>query len=345
MLDNKKIIILTPVKNEEKFLPYFIELWSHVCDYFIFLLEPSTDNSEEIIKKYKNVILINHEIESYNEQKRAELLVNEARRTFGLGNILLAVDADEFPILNQNSLDVWETIKRLPIGTTVTLMKPDLLPGAKQILNKPEWAIPLVYVDDGSSYSATKIHTTRVPVSKLEEKNYKPNIPILYHFNLLRKDAYFSRRRYYCCVEKLLKTSRWYKRCARYSINSKDNPLNDIPEKYLIPVSDSMNDYLSLDKINISYLCDEGPFWQDYELLKLINNNGFWNFIFEPIWQCPKNNKFILSSINASINKRNAVMLICKSYSFIYLTSLICLMSIKLIYKFRGILWRAIKSQ
>jgi len=305
-----KIIILSPIKNEEKYLPYFIELWNPICDNFIFLLEPSSDNSENIIKNCAKAILIHNVTNSYNEKKRAELLVSEARKIFGSGNVLLAVDADEFPINDSKNLQEWTIIRYLPKGTTIIFNKPDLLPGLKYLLNNPEWALPLGYVDDGCSFSATKIHTTRVPISS--SNVYRPSFPMLYHFNLVNEHYFHARRRYYCCLENVFGTAKWCRRYKRYSFSSNDNPLFKYNVQNLIPITSDLFKSMGLGRIGKNLFKNIGPYWQDHELVNLLNQYGFRRFLFEPIWQLnyKKYNVEILGILKASAIKKHLILAI-----------------------------------
>lgn len=93
---DRKIVVLTPVRNEKWVLDCFLLAASQFADHIIILDQMSVDGSREIARRYEKVILIDNPSEDFNERERQEMLLREARK-LGENNVLIALDADEIP--------------------------------------------------------------------------------------------------------------------------------------------------------------------------------------------------------------------------------------------------------
>jgi Glycosyltransferases involved in cell wall biogenesis len=90
----RKVICLTPVKNESWILERFLKCTSLWADHIIIADQNSDDGSEEIAKSFQKVIYVKNSASQFNEPERQKLLINEARKISG-EKVLVALDADE----------------------------------------------------------------------------------------------------------------------------------------------------------------------------------------------------------------------------------------------------------
>lgn len=86
------ISIISFIRNEEKMLPYFIEYYKKLTNNIIFYDNCSTDNSIEIINKYKcKVIQLNNIDKNYKE----DFINNEIIKSNNKDTIFIILDCDE----------------------------------------------------------------------------------------------------------------------------------------------------------------------------------------------------------------------------------------------------------
>src|SRR6266550_4777142 len=107
---NTKIVVLTPVKNEEWILDQFLSVTSQFADLIIVADQSSTDNSRQICSKFSKVHLIANESEIYDEATRQQLLIKTARQLVPGRRILLALDADELLAADSINSPGWQAM-------------------------------------------------------------------------------------------------------------------------------------------------------------------------------------------------------------------------------------------
>ena len=88
-----KIIVVTPVKNEDWILDRFLSVTSQFADLIIIADQNSTDKSIEICQRYPKVKLIQNNSEQYDEASRQILLLQTARELVPEHKIILALGA------------------------------------------------------------------------------------------------------------------------------------------------------------------------------------------------------------------------------------------------------------
>jgi glycosyltransferase involved in cell wall biosynthesis len=94
MSGQRKIICITPIRNEEWILERFLRCASVWADAVVILDQCSTDRSEEIARSFDNVKYVRNENSTFSEIDRQRRLMASARE-FGPGNVMIALDADE----------------------------------------------------------------------------------------------------------------------------------------------------------------------------------------------------------------------------------------------------------
>jgi hypothetical protein len=97
--DKKKIIIhlYTICWNEEKMLPFFLDYYSDYVDKITVFDNYSTDNSEQILKRYKNVKVLKYNSDNkINEILYLKIKNNSWKKSSGKADFVIVCDIDEF---------------------------------------------------------------------------------------------------------------------------------------------------------------------------------------------------------------------------------------------------------
>jgi glycosyltransferase involved in cell wall biosynthesis len=273
-----KIVVLTPVKNEEWILERFLSVTSQFADRIIIADQNSTDNSVSICKKYPKVTLIRNHSDDFNEAERQLLLINTARDLVPEHKILLALDADEILAANATKTLGWQSMLQSPPGTIIFFEKQDLYPTSLQFIRYPQ-LFPLGYVDDGTTHTPSKIHSSRVPTPDSASRLYVHDMKLM-HYTWLRPDAQNSKKRMYGVLENILRTSSWLNRRIVYSpyINHLSaDKIESVPHEWF-------EDWEKVG-IDMTTILDQKFYWQDFEVLKYFHKYGVKRFWVEPIWE------------------------------------------------------------
>jgi len=214
-MNKPKIVILTPVKDEAWILGRFLLAASEVADHILVLDQQSEDESRAICARFPKVVVIDNPGGDYSEAARSRLLLEGARKIFGPGNVLIALDADE--IISGNSLhsNAWDSFRDLPHGTVLYFEKPEMLPHPARCIRQTNW-FPLGLVDDGAPHEGKVIHSHRLPVRAGALSFFAADICAM-HFARLRPVEFAVRQAYYCMLENVNRTRTHRVRSCCYS--------------------------------------------------------------------------------------------------------------------------------
>ena len=202
-MPERKIVVLTPVKNEAWILPLFIQSTSIWADYIIIADQSSTDGSKEIASNYPKVVVIDNNSPDLDEDYRDRILVEKARELVGYNGILFRIDADEIFTPNFDS-DDWIKIKQSKPGT-IWWFKWILL--NKNLCSYWENQGSNIYgafVDDGRVYdSHGLIHSRAMFSSNNDHDNcIAENIGLL-HYQFVDWSRMSCKHRWYQCYERI----------------------------------------------------------------------------------------------------------------------------------------------
>lgn len=165
----KKIAVM-PVKNEEWILEYTLTCASLFFDHIIVADQQSTDSTPEICKKFPKVIYIKNELKEYDEGKRRQLLLDEARKIEGY-NFIANIAADEVFTANIMNESVFSNlVEGVKPGTSFSFQWVQL------------WRNPEFYRDDSSVWS-----NLYRPFAFIDDRktNYKPGFA---HLSIVPED-------------------------------------------------------------------------------------------------------------------------------------------------------------
>ena len=272
----RKIICLTPVKNEAWILDYFLQSTSLWADHIIVADQGSADGSVEIAKKFDKVILVENTTQDYNESDRQKLLISEARKISGENNIFMALDADELLVNFHNNPD-WEDLQRLDKGTTVWLPWLNVLPGNKTIYGSRSGGALFGYINDNEPHSGKTIHSGRLPSDLNENRVSYDSLKVL-HFQYSVPARLYSKHRWYECFEKIKYPERNNIDIYRqyHHIDLPVEEIEEIDHKWLEKLQDN--------HINILDIKDDGKHWWDMHVCKLFDDYGVGYFKKQAIW-------------------------------------------------------------
>ncbi len=269
----RKIICLTPIKDEAWILEHFIKSAESWADVIIIADQNSTDGSREIALKSDKVHLIENRSDTFNEPERQKLLL-EAAREFGGNNILISLDADEAFSSDATASKEWKTMLDAPTGTNFCFRWVNLCPDVECCWS-PKAHHVWGFVDDGRPHIGNAIHSPRVPLS--ETKIFFEQIRVL-HFQYVDWARMQSKQRWYMAWEYLNKTTESTTQLHRtyshmYMIRNSD--IQQISPSWLTP--DQRKFFNEL----------KGPelYRWDFLMKELIEEHGLSEFARIPVWE------------------------------------------------------------
>jgi glycosyltransferase involved in cell wall biosynthesis len=195
---NRKVIVISPVKNESWIIEEFITAASEFADHIILGDHGSTDNTVELASKHDKVRIIKSHQSGFEEAARRNELITEAR-SIGAGNVILAIDADELidpRFLTAGGID---ELRNLPIGTRIFFPHFNITPDGKSYWKSPVGATG--FIDDGSLHpESQRIHFPRIPNPPKKvgpSRNYRHAFGGLIHLQYLNWDRVLAKTRWY----------------------------------------------------------------------------------------------------------------------------------------------------
>lgn len=273
-MNKKKIVCLTPIKNEGWILNKFLTATSLWADHIIIADQNSTDDSVEIARGYPKVRIIKNKNE-LDEDYRKSILLESAREIEG-EKILISLDADEF--LSSNFIDSsdWGKIHELLPGTIIKFPWINISPDLDTYWfarNKP-----FGFVDDNhSKHDKGKIHVDRLPKPVGSNVYIMNDISVL-HFQYVDWNRMMSKHRWYQCWERINQPidaiDLYRKYHHMYSI--KKSSLKKIRGEWFA-------NYTAIG-LDLTVIKKEASYWWDLEVLNFIHTYGNTYFRKEAIW-------------------------------------------------------------
>ncbi len=256
-MEERKLVVLTPVKNEAWILPLFCKSASLWADYIIIADQNSTDRSKEIAGNYPKVVVIENKSKDLDEDYRDRILVEKARELVGTNGILFRIDADEIFTPNFDSSD-WEEIRNSKAGTVwrfrLLLLNKDL----SSYWETPGSTTYGAFVDDGRKYTSHGLIHSRDMFKAISESEtcIAENINLL-HFQFVDWNRMCSKHRWYQCFERInypQKSAIDIYRTYHWMYNSA-LPYKEIPFEWVEGYREK--------KIEMSGYVKEGYYWWD----------------------------------------------------------------------------------
>jgi glycosyltransferase involved in cell wall biosynthesis len=275
--ETPKIVVITPVKNEEWILERFLSVTSQFADHIIIADQNSTDASINICKQYPKVTLISNPGEQYDEASRQVLLLNFARELVPEHKIILALDSDEILAANAIHTLGWQSMLKAKPGTVLCFEKPDLYQSPFSCI-RYETPWPIGYVDDGVEHKPKKIHSIRIPRPDYAQILHIHDVKVL-HYGLTRMSSQISKMRFYSVLENVFSTTSVFLRRLVYSSNKDYKTLGKLessPKEWFTGW-----EQLGIDMFTIQ---NQKYYWYDYEVLRYFHKYGTQKFWLDDIW-------------------------------------------------------------
>ena len=274
----RKIICLTPIRNEARNLRRFLSCASIWADKIIILDQHSEDKSEQIARSFPKVELRENKSSAVNEGERQAQLI-AAARDFAPGSIMIALDADEIFTADSLESKEWLAIRKATPGSVFLVQRINFLPGFEQAwLDNRGNPFACGFVDDGSSHSGATIHSRRVPMTASSETIVLKEIKCL-HYQYADWIAMRSKHYWYQCWEVLNRPER--RACE---IFRQYHHMIGMPRETFIPfVMGWTQEYVDRG-IDMTTINTAGGNWWDTAVLAMVSEHGPERFKKIAIW-------------------------------------------------------------
>jgi len=274
-----KLICLTPVRNEAWCLDVFLKCTSLWADQILILDQNSTDGSREIALKYPKVKLLENSSESYDENERQKLLINEARKIEG-AKILIALDADEIFSANYIDTEDWNRILSSQPGDVFGFQWANIISDKKHFFPSTFY-FPWLFHDDGITEHKNYVrwmHSMRIPYpTKSDAYYYKVNDFKVLHFSWIDKKRFDSKNRFYQCLVTLKEPQMHFVTIYR-SYHSSKVKVFPIETEWI--KNYNVANYSVLDMLDLT----ETVYWFDLNVKEQLIKYGFKRFKYLDIW-------------------------------------------------------------
>lgn len=272
----RKIICLTPIKNEAWILETFLKAASIWADYIIIADQGSTDASVKIASSFLKVKVIHNKESEYNESTRQKILLDEARKIEGSNNIFLTLDADEFIVNYKNNAE-WSLLQSLEPGTIFLMPWLNVLPGNEKYYESRGGRMVFGYINDGRIHKGHEIHSPRIPQYD-DQTRYPFNDLKVLHYQYSSRARLLSKHRWYECFEKIKFSTK-----NNIDIYRQYHHI-DLPIPETNPIQNKWIEVYQENNIDLKAIKDDGQHWWDQEVCKLFNEYGVKHFKKIAIW-------------------------------------------------------------
>jgi glycosyltransferase involved in cell wall biosynthesis len=263
----RKIVVVTPVKNEQWILETFLAvLYPHV-DHIVIGDHFSTDESRDIAKRHAKVTLVSALSKDFSEAERRQELLDEARK-FGPNNLIIALDADEILTPEFWLPENLSSMMTCDVGTRFTIPHFNVLPGFEKY-----WPVnldPIAFIDDGFNYDLeNRIHFPRVPLptkSRVVEVTHSGLLHLQY-INWARME---SKHRWYRVWERINFPDK-----SQLEIHRRYSHMYHVPSWRKKAVPQSWLDYFQKNQnIDLRELENTGDtFWWDADVVIMLSKH------------------------------------------------------------------------
>ena len=199
--EKAKVICMTPTKNEEWIIERFVKAASLWADVIIIADQMSTDHTVDIAMEYPKVHIIENPSETFNENERQKLLIQEARKIPGK-KLLFALDADEFLTADFCESSEWNEMLYADEGTVFNLKWPFIKDDYSHYWEADHPYNKFAVIDDNSPHVGSDMHSIRIPVAHDAKEIFLSEIMVM-HFQYTDWKRMESKHLWYQCYERV----------------------------------------------------------------------------------------------------------------------------------------------
>jgi glycosyltransferase involved in cell wall biosynthesis len=268
-----KTIALMTLKNEEWIIGTTFPILNKIADKIIVANNNSTDNSAQMLSRY-NVEIIEHSNQFSNAVRWR--LLDKARESYGVNNLIICIDADEFIPPTLFSKNKEKILSKSP-GTSFTSPWVQVwretyqYRSDKSVWNPRNNKKPFMFIDDGV-VDYKRVEGVLDHVSRIPEKNIKSSIDLklpLIHLQFLNWRRSQVKQLWYQCFE-IVNGIDVNEVNARYKVASDESNI-----KYKkLKKSWTKDVYINPDIKHAKYQ----EIWHIEEIKTLVNQHGFDKF-------------------------------------------------------------------
>lgn len=313
MINNTKIVVITPVRNEAWILKAYLTATSLWADEIIIADQMSTDGSRDIYKLFPKVTVIDNMLPEMNQSATRRLLFDEVKK-IKEDVILFALDADEFLSGDFLYSNDWRKIIESKKDDCFEWRWMNLCANRKKYTTHIPYFWALHVSDDlwNGPYSDTAIHEWRLPWSPNADESHQYSVTDFYSIHFARVNVIRQKNKERFYQVSSVGDKRYNFVNIYHQYHSDENlAVYDVPE----------NIYATYEKAGIDVVSmidfeDEGKYYTD-EVIKNFNKYGIEKFAWLDIWDeswCKRNNikkpqkwyhKLFLKYMNFSNKHRN----------------------------------------
>jgi glycosyltransferase involved in cell wall biosynthesis len=292
---SRKVVAICPVRNEERYLPSFIDAVLFWADVLIIGDHFSTDSSKLIAQSRERVILIDAPSSNFSERERRNQLLSEAR-ALGPGNLIVSLDADEVlePALVSKIID--GSLSAFPLGTRFESPFRNIHPNLTDYWDGSPNLI--AFIDDGSDHDHNnQIHFPRIPTG------HQPPVQLdcgVLHLQYVNWDAMVHKQVWYQVWERIS-----FPRKPAIDIYRRYHHMDSISEARLnkVPIEWKTNP-LTLKMIEASLHLPQLTYWWDDDVKSMVLQNTPRKFLYT---DCGASNQIIHLLISPSQQFRRRI--------------------------------------
>ncbi len=263
----RKVVVITPVRNEDWILREFLIAASLIADHILLIDHLSTDQTPAIAAEFPKVKILKTRYENFAErERRNELLI--AAREYGQGNVILSLDADEFLTSDFFRGDSLGLLQNAKVGSRFHAPLMNVSPDLQNFWSPGN--TPFGFVDDGSIHEHSNlIHFPRIPQGDSSQNVHFTNSGLL-HMQFIRWDRMESKHRWYKVWEVINfpeKSRLDIMRRYSHMYVVPNSALRHLESTWAKEFSDVGIDFQRIAKTRTSN-------WWDAEVVKLISEHG-----------------------------------------------------------------------
>jgi hypothetical protein len=236
----------------------------------------STDRSREIAARFPKARIVDNTAGHCHEPERRQRLL-EVAREYAAPRLLLALDCDEALTANYTSSPEWQTLLSAPPGTVFWFTLLNLCPDMAKCW-QVSYPFPFGFIDDGSAFSTSILHGTRIPTPYQQSHIHLRDIRVL-HYQFTDWARMQSKHRWYECYERTTFPGK-----SVVDIYRMYHHMYAIRPEELQPIHQEWVADYEAAGIDMTSVCRDSAYPWDREVLEMFKTHGLETFRYLDVW-------------------------------------------------------------